>query len=136
MSRQQKTDRTILVVEDERPLSEAVRLKLEGSGYSVATAQTVPQALDYLREIKNIEGVWLDHYLLGKEDGLDLVVKMKTEGSGWEHIPVFVVSNTASSEKVQTYIQLGVKKYYVKANHRLSDIIEDITRAINTKGDE
>jgi hypothetical protein len=37
-----------------------------------------------------------------------------------------VVSNTATQEKVQSYISLGVDKYYTKADYRLDAIIEDI----------
>jgi hypothetical protein len=41
-------------------------------------------------------------------------------------VPIFVVSNTASADKVQSYLQLGVNKYYTKADYRLDDIIKDI----------
>ena len=44
----------------------------------------------------------------------------------YKKIPVFVVSNTASPDKVQSYMRLGVNKYYVKAEHRLDEIIEEI----------
>lgn len=116
--------KTILVVEDERPLLEAIKIKLENSGLEVVTARTVDQALSYLEEIDRVDGVWLDHYLLGKEDGLDLVAKLKGDGSKWKQLPVFVVSNTASADKVKAYMQFGVEKYFVKSDYRLDQIIE------------
>ncbi len=115
----------ILVVEDERPLAVAIRLKLESNGFDVVTARTARQAMDYLKEVPRIDLIWLDHYLLGKETGLDLVADIKERGDQ-RHIPIFVISNTASADKVQTYLQLGVEKYYVKSDHRLDEIIEDI----------
>jgi CheY-like chemotaxis protein len=118
--------RIILVVEDERPLLEAIKLKLEKNNFEVVTARSVEEAFNHIKDVPNISAVWLDHYLLGKENGLDFVVRFKQEGSIYKDIPIFVVSNTASPDKVQQYIQLGVNKYYTKAEKRLEDIIFDI----------
>ena len=118
--------KTILVVEDERPLLEAIKIKLEKSGFVVVTARSVEQTLDYLNEIHTVDAVWLDHYLLGKENGLDFVTKLKSQDGEWSNIPIFVVSNTATPDKVQAYIRFGVNKYYTKADHKLEEIIKDI----------
>lgn len=127
-------DKNILIVEDERPLAEAIKAQLEKLGFSVVTARTVDQALLHLEEVR-IDAVWLDHYLLGKENGLDFIAKIKTEGSKWNSVPVFVVSNTASDEHVQSYMRLGAKNYYVKAEHSLSDIIKEITSYLTSSKD-
>jgi len=123
--------KTILVLEDERPLLEVIKIKLEKSGLSVVTARSVTQAMSYLEDLEKIDAIWLDHYLLGKENGLDFVSKLKEDGVLWKKIPIFVVSNTASPDKVQSYIRLGVNKYYTKAEHRLDEIIEDIKLFLN-----
>ena len=125
--------KVVLVVEDERPLALAICTKLENNGFDVVTARTAKQALDYLSEIPRVDLIWLDHYLLGKETGLDLVAQVKQDGDR-RKIPIFVVSNTASAEKVQTYLQFGVERYYVKSDHRLDEIIQDILGTI-TNGD-
>ena len=119
-------EKTILVVEDERPLAEAIKAKLEKSGFAVVTSRTVQQTISYLEDIGVVDAVWLDHYLLGKEDGLDFVTKLKARDGRWQKIPIFVVSNTASPDKVQSYIRLGINKYYTKADHRLDEIISEI----------
>ena len=119
-------EKTILVVEDERPLAEAIKAKLIKSGFAVVTSRTVQQTLDYLEDIGAVDAIWLDHYLLGKENGLDFVTKLKAHDGRWKNIPIFVVSNTASPDKVQSYIRLGINKYYTKADHRLDEIILEI----------
>lgn len=119
-------EKVVLVVEDERPLLEAIKIKLENSGFEVVTARSVEQALNHIEDVDNIDAIWLDHYLLGKENGLDFVAKCKADDSKCVSIPIFVVSNTASSDKVQAYMQLGVNKYYVKAEKRLDEIIADM----------
>lgn len=125
----EKELKTILVVEDEKPLLEAVHIKLEKSGFAVVTSRTAEQAYGLLEDIEKIDAIWLDHYLIGKENGLDLVIKIKSNDK-YKNIPVFIVSNTASADKVKSYINLGVNKYYVKSNYRLDSIISDIKESL------
>lgn len=121
-----KNKKTILVIEDERPLVEVISTKLEKVGFDVITARTVDQGLHYMEEVSSIDAVWLDHYLLGEKTGLDFVAKLKSPGSPWINIPIFVVSNTASEGNFQSYIRLGVNLYSVKSDHRLDQITNDI----------
>lgn len=125
--------KTILVVEDEQTLQDVIKQKLIINQFEVLTAFDVTSALEIMRSSKKIDVVWLDHYLLGDKNGIDLVVKIK-DSTDWKDIPIFVVSNTASPDKVHNYIKLGVKKYYTKANFRLDQIIDDIKSSFEGKG--
>jgi CheY-like chemotaxis protein len=116
----------VLVVEDEPALCEAIRAKLQLEGATVLTAKSVEEAMAHLEKVKTVDAVWLDHYLFGKESGLDLVMKIKNGEDEWKKIPIYVVSNTASDDKVNTYIQLGIDKYFTKADYRLEQIIEEM----------
>lgn len=119
-------NKIVLVIEDERPLVQVIQKKLEISGFDVVTARTIDQGLSYMEDIEGIAAVWLDHYLLGEKTGLDFVAKLKSPESKWKEIPIFVVSNTASSTNLQSYIRLGVNKYSVKADHKLEEVVSDI----------
>lgn len=151
MKTQLKNKKTILVIEDERPLLEVVNAKLEKHGFGVITARSVDQvfnamlaknttgiidlekikqALEYLENLETVDAIWLDHNLLGKENGIDFVKKFKANGGHWDKIPIFVISNTESSETIKSYVDLGVSKYYVKSNHRLDEIINDINLSL------
>ena len=139
--------RTILVLEDERPLLAVVNSRLEKKGFGVMTARSVDQvfnaglekkglgiiaassiiqALEYLGNLENIDAIWLDHNLLGKESGIDFIKKLKKNGGLWKKIPIFVISNTENPHTIKSYLKLGVSKYYVKSNHKLDEIIKDI----------
>lgn len=119
--------KVVLVVEDERPLSEAIKLKLEKNNFDVVTARSVKQAKEYIEDLSNVDAIWLDHYLLGNENGLDFVVWCKGKNNmRCKEIPIFVVSNTASNDKVTSYLSLGVEKFLVKSNHRLDEIVADV----------
>jgi CheY-like chemotaxis protein len=125
--------KTILVLEDEKPLYEVIKSKFETEGINIIAARSVNQALEYLKKGVKINGVWLDHYLLGKENGLDFAAKIKQKKSTWKNLPIFVVSNTVSPEKVQEYLKLGVKKCYTKTDFRLDKIINDIIKFLKQK---
>lgn len=152
MKKQLPQKKTILVIEDERALLEVVHTKLEKKGFGIIAARSVDevfnarleknglgiiaassikQALEYLENLEKIDAIWLDYNLLGKENGIDFVKKLKANGGRWKKIPIFVVSNTESSETIKSYINLGVSKYYVKSNHRLDEIIKDINASLD-----
>src|SRR3990167_9120339 len=99
--------KTILVVEDELPLLEAIKIMLEKNGFKIVTARGVTEALTRLADVQKVDAVWLDHYLLGKESGLDFVVKCKQENALHKNVPIFVVSNASSPDDVLAYLKLG-----------------------------
>jgi len=127
-------NKVILVVEDEKPLLEAIKIKLEKRGFDVVTSRSIEQAKDYAQDLKQIDAIWLDHYLLGKENGLDFVVWCKEgENPRCKDTPIFLVSNTATPDKVTTYLSLGIEKYFVKSSHKLDDIINDVVGSLLEK---
>lgn len=125
--------KTVLVIEDEQPLLGVIKEKLEINGFRVVTARSVEEASPYLENPEKINVIWLDHYLIGKESGLDLVAKLKSSDSKWKNVPIFVVSNTAGSDKIRTYIKLGAYKYYTKSDYTLESIIEDIKKSLEER---
>ena len=120
----------VLVVEDEVPLSDIICIGLQKSGFEVATARSVEEAKGCLKGAENVNAVWLDHYLLGKETGLDFITWCKADTSPYKSIPFFVVTNTSEVDS-HTYLSLGATKYYIKAEKRLCEIIADIHECLN-----
>jgi CheY-like chemotaxis protein len=124
-----KNLKTILVVEDEAPLRTVICDKLKSNNFSVLAAKSMAEAFKHIQETKTIDAIWLDHYLLGKKNGLDFVNELKTSIQ-WRKIPIFVVSNTAGMDKIEVYMKLGINNYYTKSNHKLNDIIKDIKKTL------
>jgi CheY-like chemotaxis protein len=124
MKKQEKKP-LVLAVEDEIALLKAIKSKLEKCNYEVITARTVKQAYHMVEDVQNIDAIWLDHYLPGKKNGLDLVIRLKSSEK-YKKIPIFVVSNTAGPDKYYSYMKFGITKYYVKADMRLDKIVKDI----------
>ena len=129
---EEKQKRTILVLEDERQLARAVREAFTERGFNPIIVSTVEDGLKELRNLGHVDVIWLDHYLLGSGNGLDFVVELKNNPE-WRTIPIFVVSNTASTNNIRSYIQLGVTNYYTKADYDINQIINDIEYAFEQK---
>jgi CheY-like chemotaxis protein len=124
-----KKRRTILVLEDERQLAKAVHEAFAERGFEPIIVSTVEDGIRQLENLQHVDVIWLDHYLLGTGNGLDFVVQLKNHAQ-WQKIPIFVVSNTASSGNIRSYIQLGVNNYYTKADYDINQIINDIEYAL------
>jgi CheY-like chemotaxis protein len=120
----------ILLVEDEESLQNIIKHKLETEKYEVLSTNNAEEALNILHLNTDIKFIWLDHYLLGKDTGLDLISKIKADSS-LKKIPVFLVSNTASPEKIKNYMHLGIDKFYIKSDISLKEIINDINVFVN-----
>lgn len=124
---------TVLVIEDEKLLLDAIGRKLEASGLSVISCEKGADALRLLEESEKLpDAIWLDYYL-SDMNGLEFMNVLK-KNDRFAHIPAIVVSNSASEDKVKNMLALGVKKYYLKAEHRLDDIIEYIKEFVRGEG--
>ena len=111
-----------MVVEDEVLLLQAITKKLKLSDMDVLSCSSGQQAVDYLNSIDELpDAIWLDYYLKDM-NGLAFMQEIKNNPK-WTDIPVLVVSNSASPEKVHNMLGLGAKKYILKAEYRLDEII-------------
>jgi len=117
---------SILVVEDEAALRKAISISLKKKGYEVLSATSAEEALNALAAARSgVDAIWLDHYLLNNETGMDFLRRMKSDEK-YKTMPVFVVSNSVDDKKVQAYYLMGIEKYYIKAENSLDTIIDDI----------
>lgn len=124
---------TIMVVEDETLLLQAITKKLKLSSLDVISCASGQQAIDYLNNLDELpDAIWLDYYLKDM-NGLAFMQSIK-ESPKWSGIPVVVVSNSASPEKVHNMLALGAKKYILKAEYRLDEIIAMMLEMIRDSG--
>lgn len=115
------------MVEDEESLLTAISQKMNHNNIDSRCAKSVEEAREVLKNFHpNL--VWLDHYLLGNSDGLELVRFLK-RNKKLKNIPIFIVTNTCTDEKYNEYMGLGIEKYYIKSSVRLDEIIADVKGA-------
>ena len=120
--------KTILIVEDERPIAKALSLKLSGVGFNVSIAKNGEDAL------KIIEGTQFDLILLDlimpKIDGFGVLKALKNKGL---NIPVIVLTNLGQEEDVKRVKDLGAYDCFVKSDISLISIIERIQKLLEIK---
>ena len=115
----------VMVVEDEPLLLEAIGDKLKKEGIVTTLCQGGKEALERLANKDGLpDAIWLDYYLKDM-DGLAFMGMIK-QNPALQNIPVIVVSNSANNQKVSSMLALGVKKYLLKAEYRMEDIIKII----------
>lgn len=127
-----KDKSTVLVIEDEELLLQAIARKLESSQINAILCKSSEEALEMLKSLEKLpDAIWLDYYL-NDMDGLGFMRSLKKD-ERFSQIPVIVVSNSASPDKVSSMLALGVKKYYLKAENKLDDIISALKGLLETK---
>jgi len=111
----------ILIVEDEQPLAKALKLKLLNFGFRPRLAADGQEALDYLKKEK-FDLVLLD-LVMPNVSGFDVLKKMLADKN---KTPVIVTSNLGQEEDLKKVEKLGVKKYFIKSDVNIIDIINYI----------
>lgn len=114
----------ILIIEDEKILSEIYRLKFEKEGYQVFSAIDVDEGVKITKEASpNL--IILD-ILLPKENGLSFLEKIKDQKEITTNIPVVVMSNFDDKETREKALALGIKEYIIKSNYDPNEILKKV----------
>jgi two-component system, OmpR family, alkaline phosphatase synthesis response regulator PhoP len=113
----------ILIIEDEKILSEMYTDKFREAGFLVISAPEAEEGLEVAKKEKP-DLIILD-ILLPKGDGISFLQKMREE-SGLSMTPVVVFSNFDDPTTKKAAFRLGVKDYLIKTNYTPREIIEKI----------
>lgn len=111
----------ILIVEDEKPLSHALKLKLSHEGYDVTVAENGEDGLKAATDTK-YDLILID-IIMPKMDGFGVLAKLKENKSSTK---VVVLSNLGQQEDVEKAKELGAEDYLVKSNTPISRIVEKV----------
>lgn len=113
----------ILVVEDDRFLANAYRVKLTREGHDVKIAY------DGNEVFRTLEGYTPDviilDLILPRMDGF-LVLEYLKKAEKWKGIPVIVASNLGQSEDIVRATKLGADDYIVKTDLSMKMLAEKV----------
>jgi DNA-binding response OmpR family regulator len=113
----------ILVVEDDLFLIRAYQIKFEKEGFEVWVATEGNTAMEFLKkEPANI--VLLDLMLPGIS-GFDILEEIR-KNTKWKDVPVIILTNLGQQQDINKGKELKVKDYIVKANVKISDVVEKV----------
>jgi DNA-binding response OmpR family regulator len=113
--------KSILIVEDERPIARALELKLKNSGFAAEPVNNGEEALLILG-VKKFDLIILD-LVMPKMDGFTFLTEIRKRGID---TPVIVTSNLSQDEDKARAKKLGAVDYLIKSNTPLTAIVEKI----------
>ena len=117
----------ILVVEDDKFLSGAYRIKLVKLGFEVQLASDGDEALSHLQTFTP-DLILLDLIMPGK-DGFSTLIGLKSD-QRWKNIPVIVASNLGQKEDIDKSMALGASDFIVKSDTSLEQVATKINKLL------
>jgi DNA-binding response OmpR family regulator len=114
----------VLIVEDERPLSHALELKLQHEGFDVMVASNGRECLE-LVESNHFDVILLD-LIMPDIDGFQVLTELQKQS---KQPTVFVLSNLSQHEDEERVLALGAKKFFIKSDTSLTTIVDEVKSA-------
>ncbi len=118
-----KYDKTILIIEDEAIMSEALEDKLAREGFSVLVAKDGKEGLKMALK-KRPDLILLD-IILPKMDGLAMLKELRKNKWGKDAI-VIVLTNLDSTDKIAEAVEGGMHEYLIKSNWPINGIVNKV----------
>lgn len=119
--------KTILVVEDEATLHQALLEFLTGEGFDVLSAMDGEKGVE-MAIAKKPDLILLD-IILPKKDGYEVLDDLK-KNKTTENIPIILLTNLESTEDVQKAFDKGATTYLVKSSYKLEDVVKKIKETL------
>jgi signal transduction histidine kinase/CheY-like chemotaxis protein len=120
----------VLMVEDDVVQRERMRGWLEGPQWTVREAENGREALRRIQE--NKPDVILLDLMMPEMDGFAVVAALQKE-TGWQDIPVIVITARDLDAKDRERLNSGVQSVLVKERFRPADLVERVRRLVQTK---
>jgi DNA-binding response OmpR family regulator len=117
----------VLIIEDEKILSEMYKFKFSKAGFKVLNAIDVKTGLKIAAE--EIPDLVILDILLPKENGICFLERMK-EDEKIANIPVVVLSNFDDIETKTKAFSLGASDYLIKSNFNPTEILSHVEKFI------
>lgn len=110
----------IVLVEDNKVLSDAIYQGLVDTGYDVSRAYDGEEGLNMIT-VEKPSLILLD-ILLPKMDGISLAKKLKSDPE-FKDIPIIILTMLDQPEPIAEAINMGIKQYLVKSDYKIDDIV-------------
>lgn len=116
-----KTNKKIMIVEDEKPMLKVLTMKLQNEGFKIGNASDSDELFQKVKT-ENFDLIILD-LMLPKMSGFEILEKLRSENI---QTPVIIASNLSQEEDKKRAADLGAVDYIVKSDISLMEIVEKI----------
>ena len=120
--------KTLLVLEDEQMLSNALKNFLDKYEFTVYVAGNGDEAAELIK-LHTFDLALLDLLVPG-EDGFHVLEKLKNRQP---RTPVYILSNLEENENRKKALEMGADRYFVKSETLLSEVAEAIHESFSIK---
>lgn len=115
----------ILIVEDEKSMAKAMRLKLNKENFKAKAVFNGEEALQVIGEEK-FDLIILD-LMMPKMNGFEVLQKLKERNN---KTPVIVASNLSQEEDVIKVKKLGAVDFFIKSNTPIKELVESVKKIL------
>lgn len=116
-----KTSKKILIVEDEKPIRQALELKLSKAGFSITPVSNGKDAISKVSKQK-FDLILLD-LMMPEMNGYEVLAQLKNLNI---KTPVIILSNLGQEEDIKKAKEYGVEDYCIKSNTPISSIVDKV----------
>lgn len=119
--------KTILIVEDEKPMIQALREKLTDANYNVWVAENGKDGLELAKK-KKPDLILLD-IIMPVMDGITMLQKLRKDNWG-KKVKVMILTNLSDVSKADEASDFNVLDYLIKTDWTLEDLLKKVEEAI------
>ncbi len=113
----------VLVIEDERMLTEMYATKFLMEGFEVDKAFDGAEGLQKARTAK-ADIILLD-IIMPKLDGFAVLKELRADAD-FKKTPIILLTNLGQEDDIEKGKKLGATDYFVKANHTPTDVVQKV----------
>ena len=118
----------ILIVEDERALSDILEEEFQKEGFEVEVAVNGLEGLT--NAIEHKPDIILLDIIMPKMDGITMLKKLRADTWGAK-VPVIILTNLSDATKDEVLYQEWVTDYLVKSNWKLEDLVKKVKDSLS-----
>ncbi|MFH0830726.1 MAG: response regulator [Parcubacteria group bacterium] len=118
---------SILIVEDELPLVQALTTKLQRAGFNVLVAKNGEEGLSLAKS--HHPDLLLVDLLMPRMDGMTMIRKLREDKWG-AAARIIILTNLSDTAKAEEAEKFGVHEYLVKTDWKLEEVVRKIKEAL------
>lgn len=115
--------KTILIIEDEAVLRNALKTAIDAAGY---TAEVAVDGFEGLKKIFSLRPdlILLD-LIMPQKNGWEVLKEIKNN-TATQEIPVIVLTAVGEEKSISDCVKLGISGYFIKTDYSLGEVIDKI----------
>lgn len=118
---------TVLIVEDEGPLSDVLKDRFENEGFDVFLAKDGAEGL--VLALDKLPDIILLDIMMPKVSGLDMLKQLRTYDAGRDML-VIVMTNLSDTKEVHEALANGAKDFLVKSDWAIADLVDSVRKQL------